>query len=142
MLLEMKEKGSLLLWIGAGKESVFGIKEAQKAGYYVIAFDGNENAEGLKYADEKYVEDIKQTKSIINKLADRKPEVVIPVPIGRYLTTTGIINDYYHLKGCSKLSCNLCTDKYLFHIKTSKNKLRDAICNLIPAGISPRGGGI
>ena len=34
------------LVIGAGKEAVHGIQQAKQLGMYVIAFDGNDKAEG------------------------------------------------------------------------------------------------
>ena len=66
-------------------------------GFYVIAFDENPNADGLYYADEKYITDIKNPKLIIEHLQGRKPDIILPVPIGRYLITIGKINDYQHL---------------------------------------------
>ena len=46
-----------------------------------------------------------------------EPITILPVPIGRYLITTGSINDYYKLDGVSYKAADLCTDKLLFHKK-------------------------
>lgn len=124
------------LVIGASKESIFAIKKAKKYGLTVIGFDGNQNAEGLKYVDEKYVTDIREPQNIIKYLEAKNitPSIVLPVPIGRYLITSGVINDYYNLKGPGKEITDICTDKYLFHQTLVKAGLRNVNCKLLKAG--------
>lgn len=39
----------------------------------------------------------------------------MPIPIGRYLTSIGYVNDYYSLSGTSYKAANICTDKLLFY---------------------------
>ena len=127
----MSQKVALV--IGASSESVFAINEAKKAGLKVVAFDGNKDAIGLKLADVSYVVDIRDPKNIIEKLmGEYEPIMILPVPIGRYLITTGSINDYYKLDGVSYKAADLCTDKLLFH-----KKLR----NLTDETIKTMGGG-
>ena len=121
--------------IGASSESVYAITVAQKRGYHVIAFDGNKEADGLSYADEPVVADIRDARCIWSRLAE-KPDLILPVPIGRYLITTGAVNDYYGLKGLSEEAANYCTDKYLFHKRLSEQGLRDGICLLFEEGTS------
>ncbi|EEO2697031.1 TPA: hypothetical protein RPW02_001062, partial [Campylobacter fetus subsp. venerealis] len=113
----MNQKVALV--IGASSESVFAINEAKKAGLKVVAFDGNKDAIGLRLADVSYVVDIRDPKNIIEKLTGGgyEPITILPVPIGRYLITTGSINDYYKLGGVSYKAADLCTDKLLFHKK-------------------------
>ena len=87
------------LVIGASSESVYAINRARSYGMKVLAFDGDKGAEGLKYADESFVVDIRDPEKIYS-IIDRKrihPEemVVLPVPIGRYLirsSSNGIIS--------------------------------------------------
>ena len=44
------------IWIvGAGIESIYGIKLAKKLGLNVVVSDGNPNAPGLKFADKTEV---------------------------------------------------------------------------------------
>lgn len=121
------------LIIGASSESLYAISVAQKRGYTVTAFDGNPDAPGLTYADNAYVTDIKNPQNIINKI-NFKPDFILPVPIGRYLISSGAINDHFGLKGISQCVANICTDKYLFHSVLSKNSLRFGVCHLIEAG--------
>lgn len=121
---------------GAGAESLYAIETAKKLGFTVISFDGNESAEGLYAADEHYVLDIRKPEQIVEALGDRRPDAVIPVPIGRYLISGAYINDYYGLKGISENAAQNCTDKYKFHCKLHDKGLRDSECILIHSGES------
>lgn len=123
------------LIIGASSESIFGIETAKKMGINVSAFDGDESAKGLEYAEEAFVTDIRNPKNIIEIIGKEKPDVVIPIPIGRYLISGAAINDYYGLKGISKDAAELCTDKYEFHKKLSEHGLRSGDCVLIEEGM-------
>ena len=126
------------LVIGASSEAVFAIERAKKMGFEVVAFDGDSNALGLRYADRYYVTDIRQPQNIIKILTDENivPDVILPVPIGRYLITSGAINDYYNLKGISYKAADACTDKYKFHRLLDKNGLRNIKCQCIEEGSS------
>lgn len=119
--------------IGASSESVYAINIAKQRGYEVIAFDGNPDALGLQYADVSYVTDIRTPENITNLLSD-KPDFVLPVPMGRYLTSTGAVNDMLRLRGISKAATQNCTDKYRFHQTLSDRHLRSNQCLLIPSG--------
>ncbi len=121
----------IVLVIGASGESVYAINLARKKGHYVIAFDGDEMAEGLKYANESHVTDIRKPENIYRLLGERKPDIVLPTPIGRILTITGKVNDYYKLMGVTARSADICTDKYLFHQELAKGGLRSGKCVLI-----------
>lgn len=125
-----------LLVIGAGTESLHAIETAKERGYKVIAFDGDSKASGLKRADISYVTDIRNPQNIVNQLKS-KPDFILPVPIGRYLTSTGAINDILKLKGISELATKNCTDKFLFHQTLSNEQLRSNKCILITKGSLP-----
>lgn len=122
--------------IGASSESIFSLNEAKKLGLRVVAFDGNRNASGFKFADEYYIVDIKDPKNIINILKDKRylPVLILPVPIGRYLITAGYLNDYYGLKGTSYKEADVSTDKHLFHEILFKAGLRNANSILLKSG--------
>ena len=119
--------------IGASSESVYAIKKAQELGLFVVALDGDKNAPGLKYADEAQVVDIRDNEKVAALLDQNRPDVILPVPIGRYLITTGAMNDRYGLKGVSYSSADLCTDKFAFHKTLSAEGLRKAKRSYHPA---------
>ena len=121
------------LLIGASFESVFSIKTAQSCGFFVIALDGNPNAQGLKYADEFFVVDIADYKRICSLLFENKiePSVVLPAPVGKILDVTAKICDHFQLMGPSYSCVHKCTDKYLFHNELNNAGLRDAVCLLL-----------
>lgn len=79
--------------IGASDEAIYAIKKAQSKGITVLAFDGDEHAAGLQYADEAFVVDIRDVNNIIKVIDEKgiqpKDMFVLPVPIGRYLISTG-----------------------------------------------------
>lgn len=121
----------IVLVIGASEESVYAIELAKKMGHHVIVFDGNAQAEGLKHGDECHVTDIRNYKNVIECMGTRKPDLVLPTPIGRILTVTGQVNDHYGLKGVSARSADLCTDKYEFHRMLAGQGLRGGVCRLV-----------
>lgn len=127
--------------IGASSESFFAIETGKKMGLWVLAFDGDKEAPGLKMADEAYVVDIRNPERIYEildkKKITRENAMVLPVPIGRYLISAGAVNTHYGLVGCSKEALNLCTDKYLFHETLAEAGLRDGRCRLLHKGEIP-----
>lgn len=120
--------------IGASSESIYTIQKARELGLYVIALDGNPEAPGLKAADASFVVDIRDPEKVFEILDKNKPDVVLPVPIGRYLTTTGAVNDKYGLVGVSADAAEICTDKYEFHKVLNEKGLRNAELYLLHAG--------
>lgn len=142
------KKGAI---IGASIDSVHAIKVAQELGVKVFALDGNPEAEGFKYADEKIVVDISNQQLVAKEIEKIEPDFLIPVPIGRWLSTSGYINDRYNLPGFSHAAAEVSTDKYLFHKRLQEKNLRKIQAYLInpdmnrsqllyPAIIKPRFG--
>ncbi len=124
--------------IGASAETVYAIRQAQRAGLTVLAFDGNDRAEGLRYADEAYAVDIRNPQKIY-EIIDRKKistddMFVLPVPIGRYLISAGALNEHYRLVGPQRDTTEICTDKWLFHRTLNRKGLRAIGCALLKAG--------
>ena len=83
--------------MGASSESLHALSLARNLGLYTIAMDGNPNAEGLAAADQAIVVDIRDPDALAAALEGTVPDVVIPVPIGRYLISGAALNDY----GCA-----------------------------------------
>ena len=112
--------------IGASSESLYAIGEAGKKGIKTIAIDGNPAAPGLSHADEGYTVDLRDTDAVFD-FFDRNPvDFLLPVPVGRILTTAGAVNDRYGLPGVSQRAASLATDKWEFHTTLAAEGLRNA----------------
>ena len=111
--------------IGASKDAIHTIEKAKEHGIYVIALDGNPNAEGFEVADEKVVVDISDLEKVRKEVDRINPDFTIPIPIGRYLSTMGYVNDKFHLKVACYQATKVSTDKYLFHQILYDAKLRN-----------------
>lgn len=114
--------------IGASQEALHTIQKAHDHGIQVTALDGNPNAAGLSAADQGLVVDISDEHAAIEAVRKEQPDFVLTVPIGRYLTTIGAVNDALGLPGITGEMAVLCTDKYRFHEKLAKHGLRDCHC--------------
>ncbi len=121
--------------IGASGEALHTIKKAHEYGLTVVALDGNPEAEGLKAADRKLVTDISDENATIQVLKKEKPDFVLTVPIGRYLTTVGAVNEALGLPGISREMAAVCTDKFLFHKKLREKNLRKCHCYAVEEGL-------
>lgn len=114
--------------IGASSESLHTIRKAKEYNLTVVALDGNEKAEGLEAADEARVVNISKEEETIDCIKQEQVDFVLTVPIGRYLTTIGKVNDVLNLPGIGKEQAMYCTDKLLFHNRMSENGLRNCQC--------------
>ena len=114
--------------IGASSESLHTIQKAKEYHLAVVALDGNEKAEGLAAADKARVVNISQEKETIECMKNENVDFVLTVPIGRYLTTIGSVNDALNLPGIGKKQAMYCTDKLLFHNTMKNNGLRNCQC--------------
>lgn len=121
--------------IGASDEALHTIEKAKKYGLSITALDGNPRAAGLKAADKAMVVDISDEEAAVLAVRGEKPDFVLTVPIGRYLTTIGAVNDALGLPGISREMAVLCTDKYKFHQKLQEENLRR--CHCYAAGSGP-----
>ncbi len=121
--------------IGASSESIHAIQQAQTLGVEVTSLDGNAAAEGLRAADHAKVMDIRDEEKVFSFLDTIHPDVVLPVPIGRVLVTTGAVNDHYGLCGVSRKAAELVTDKLRFHQVLAEKDLRRCAQEWIPAGM-------
>lgn len=114
--------------IGASEEALHTIEKAHENGLFVTALDGNPKAGGLVTADKALVVDISDEKAVIEAARKEDPDFVLTVPIGRYLTTIGTVNDTLQLPGISRKMAEKCTDKWLFHETLAQKGLRNCHC--------------
>lgn len=112
------------LVIGANIDSVHTIENAHKHNIFVVAVDGNPNARGFEYADKAINVDISDVDAVCKVVEEEKPDFILTVPIGRYISTIGYVNSKYNLKGINFEATELSSDKYLFHKKLNENGLR------------------
>ena len=122
------DKQQTALVIGAGAESGYAIQTARGLGLEIVALDGDASAPGLTLSDQSFVIDIRDGDAVCRLLSSHgiTPSLVLPVPVGRVLTTTGVVNDRYGLRGVSARAAELVTDKYEFAACFSQNK-----CNYV-----------
>lgn len=121
----------IALVVGASEEAAHAINLAKKHGLEIWAYDNDPNAKGFEFADKCFVCDINNTDTIIRTLNRIKPELILPVPIGRALVAVGKLNDYWNLIGVRGKEANILTDKYQFHKTLKKYGLRNIDCHLI-----------
>lgn len=119
------------LVIGASSESIIAIKKLKKRGAFIIGLDGDKNARGFEYVDKKIVVDITNFNEIEVVLKEEKFDFIVPVPVGKILTTIGYLNEKYNMIGIGYRGALNCTDKYLFHALLNKNGLRNIRSYLI-----------
>lgn len=112
-----------LLSIGAGIEQLPFIQKAKSLGYEVHALDLNPDSPGFQASDHYKVIDISDTYVVAQYFEDNKLDGLIPVPLGRMLTTIGYINSKFNLPGISHKASIYCTDKELFQAKLIENKI-------------------
>lgn len=123
----MKEK---VVVIGASSDAIHAITVAREMGLYVIAFDGNAEAEGLSYADEAVHFDISNADELCKRVHDIDPVCILPIPLGRQLSVVGKINEALNLPGMKSEAAEMSTDKWLFHQSLYKAGLRQVQCYL------------
>ncbi len=120
--------------IGASKEALHTIEKAHGYGIKIVALDGDPHAPGLGVADRSMTVDISDEGAVIEALRGEKPDFVLTVPIGRYLTTIGAVNDALGLPGITRQMAVLCTDKFRFHQKLNRAGLRNCRCYEVSGG--------
>lgn len=117
--------------IGASSESIYAIKESRARGITTIAIDGNPAAPGLECADKGYTVDLRDTGAVFEFFDSNPVDFLLPVPVGRILTTAGAVNDRYGLPGVGQRAASLATDKWEFHQILAGAGLRNADAVLV-----------
>lgn len=121
----MKDRALVIV---ASVDSVHATLTARESGLHVVAFDGDPNATGGAYADEFHVVDISDVERTVAEARKIAPKMLLPVPIGRYITTHGAVNDALGLRGVTHAAALASADKWLFHERLSACGLRGIRC--------------
>jgi biotin carboxylase len=112
------------LCIGAGPEQLPSITVARNLGLHVIAVDRNPQAPGLAAAQMGYAVDIAHEDVVLSLVRELRISLVIPTPLGRFLTTVGAINDALGLRGITRQATVHCTDKWMFRTRLETTGIR------------------
>lgn len=102
-----------LLVLAAGILQVPVIKKAKDMGIYVIAADGNRNAEGLKYADKGIVVNITSEEDILKVAREERIDGVIHPCSEVAMNVMGRLNDELGLSGITREQAIRATNKHL-----------------------------
>jgi biotin carboxylase len=111
----VSNKQLLLMSVGAGPEQIASILKAQRMGYAVLAVDRDPGAPGLTIGNESVVLDIRNEDAVVSLARHHSIAATLPVPIGRFLTTQGAVNDCLGLHGVTRAAALNCTNKSMFH---------------------------
>ena len=112
------------LCIGAGPEQLPSITIARNLGLHVIAVDSNPQAPGLSAAQMGYVVNIAHEEVVLSLVRELRISLVIPTPLGRFLTTVGAVNDALGLRGITRQAAVHCTDKWMFRTHLGSTGIR------------------
>ena len=105
----------VIVIIGGGILQLPLIKESVKQDYLTVVVDGNDHAEGRKFATHFIHADIANAElclKSVKSLLSKKPSGVLTVGTD-FTHTVALINNYYGLKAVSILSAEKTTDKVL-----------------------------
>lgn len=100
-----------LLVLAAGILQVPVIKKAKDMGIYVIAADGNQNAEGLKYADKGIVVNITSEEDVLKVAREERIDGVIHPCSEVAMNVMGRLNDELGLSGITREQAIRATNK-------------------------------
>lgn len=112
-----------IMFVGAGKFQLPGIRKAREMGLFVIATDGDSGAPGLKLADISYVLDVKDLKANLDVARKNSIDGILAVASDVSLKTVGAISQELRLPGLSLDVIERCTDKELMRNAFFKNRV-------------------
>lgn len=119
------------LIVGGTRDIKHAVEILKKYDINTYVVDGNPQAEGFAFVDNYDVVDISDEQAVKEYAISKDIDFIMPVPIGRFVTTWGYVNDSLGYKGISKKGADNATDKWLFHQLLNQNGLRDVKAYLI-----------
>lgn len=133
-----------VLTLGAGRTHYPFILDALNFGAALIVVDMRFCQEILKLEAESggrlilIKEDLKEPERIISKLAGYNISALLPVPLGRLLSTAGRLTDHFGLPGAGFAAIDLVTDKVILHQFMREHAADSINCaELYPEGSEP-----
>lgn len=114
-----------VLIIGAGFLQSFVIKKAKELGYYVIAVDGNKNAEGFQFCDEYEVIDIVNKEECLKYAKEKNINGVLTAATDYGVLTASYISKNLDLPGLNYETAQVIKNKYLVRKILFENQVDD-----------------
>ena len=114
-----------LLVIAAGFLQTFLIKKAKELGYYVIAIDGNPNAEGFAFSDESACVNITDPEACIAFAKNKHIDGVVTAASDYGVISASEVAFALNLPGLNPQSARLIKNKYLVRKCLFENKVDD-----------------
>lgn len=114
-----------ILFIAAGFLQTFLIKKAKELGYYIVAIDGNPNAEGFQLADEAYCVDITNPKACIDFVRDKNFDGVITAASDYGVISASEVAHFLQLPGLNPESARLIKNKFQVRKRLFENHVDD-----------------
>lgn len=114
-----------ILIIAAGFLQTFVIKKAKELGYYVIAIDGNPDAEGFKYADESACIDITDPQACIDYAQLKNIDGVLTAASDYGVISASEVAHTLKLPGINPDVARLIKNKYLVRKCMYENNVDD-----------------
>ena len=109
--------------VGAGEYQTPLIKIAKEMNLRVITSDRNPNAIGFKFADKRYVVDIKNKEENLKIAKEENIRAILTSGSEFAVETVAYIGTHLNLNTISYESSKLVTNKYLMREKMAKNKI-------------------
>ncbi len=91
----------LIIIIGAGVFQLPAIIKAKSLGYFVVALDGKEDAEGFSFADQSFVADIKDANACLAIIKDMNPVAIVSMATEIAVVTVAKLCEHFGLPGLS-----------------------------------------
>ena len=114
-----------ILIIGAGFLQTFVIKKAKALGYYTLAVDANQDAEGFKYTDKSAAINIVDEKACLEFAKAEKIDGVLTAATDYGVLTASYIAEKMGLPGLNYESAKLIKNKYLVRKCLFDNQVDD-----------------
>lgn len=114
-----------ILFIAAGFLQTFLIKKAKELGYYVVAIDGNPNAEGFQWADEAYCVDITKPQACIDFVKDKHFDGVITAASDYGVISASDVAHFLKLPGLNPEIARLIKNKFQVRKRLFENHVDD-----------------
>lgn len=121
----------IVIIVGAGSFQIPAIMEAKRMGLFVVALDGNNDAPGFEFADERIVVDIRNPEACLREVKELRPAAALGLATEVAVVTVAAIAEHYGLKGPSVEAAYNCTSKLRMRQRFMENAIPSPRFHLI-----------